>query len=1411
MPGNGAGVIVLDNGFLATGWGNGGAVGNPAGFLDELIRFYNGHGYGIVTNSVIQEEFLSRLLPSDVRAARETWWNAHVTANSIRVEPVIGYEGPGAGERSLLEKTIPGLAQNGDLSHVKLFASDDFLRSSAFKALLNAHPELSPESFVRDWADDFSDRIRLGSETAAAQLDDFRLGGVIAGEDGINRGKFFDPNGNLRINVDDGIARTWDMVERFRDAQPELKGADPAEYGHFPDMPESALKFWLRVAGEAVGAALIAYDAYETRQAIAEALARGDIRLADELMGGLLGRAFGGAFAGALGGAIGGSVFGLPGMIVGAIAGGIVGALGGGEIGEYLFGLTHDLGVNDLIRDIYDLIEDLLSDPVVLDLDGDGIELRPLASSLTSFDLDGDGVAERVGWVSPHDGLLLLDSNHNGLVDGVGELFGSAHVDGYDELRTLDSNNDGRIDSADPAFADLRVWRDLDSDGASTPEEMMTMAQAGILRFNLAFTQVDADVSGNVLARTGTYVRTDGTGRAMASVRFALDETGARAVIPDGADLGDLPTLPNLPASAANADLMTAMFFDPTLEAMVEELVYADHDFETFQDFADGGFIDILYRWVGVDTSLPEDPDHPHYLKVFEVLTGRPLEISNDHQRERLAEEWPQLVKQLGVQFLLQAAHNPTLVPFHAMLRQVGQLDPSSPTWLDDVTALAEAMVADTLAAAPAYSYLELFAGLTLDPATGEISGDFDSFVARFIADEPSFFTSRMGTSGGGGTVTVAGEGPSGGAPYRHPWTAWYEDQGSLLFNIASAMGIGEDYVLSATGWRWLFGEATAVHGTAGDDLLDPGITYYDREVPGAQGWSVVRAPVYDQIVFGYEGDDELRGNAGVDRLVGGPGNDLLKGGSGSDMYVYASGDGLDRIVEESGADDTIYFSSELDSAGLRVTRIAGTNDLQLHFGDPARGIVLANQWGSAAAAVEQFHFVAEDGLDAGDIASLWLATLATAAADTITGSWAGERIDGLDGNDVLAGVDGDDTLAGGNGDDSLGGGNGNDAVYGGAGTDSLVGGAGADLLAGGPGNDNLQGGAGADSYVYNPGDGDDYLLDYGSNDSGTTDTLIFGPGIAPGSLLFSRVAGDWNDMRIGFIGQAGSILVDNQNWGDAGLEAIVFADGTTWNHAQLMARYVKDQQTAGNDTIHGSSLDDIVQAGAGNDVVTTGAGADTLIGGLGNDNLQGGSGNDTYVYNPGDGDDSILDYQSSDWAGADTLIFGGGITSGHLVFSRVATDWNDIRISFTDRPGAFRPRDRDRCNIIGDCRRGTGGLAPFPAAGTALRGTFDNISGSGRAKQKCPGIAARAPSRRLRADPLVRCPGPRTSPLAWGCGAQGLPEPGCRLRSWPGRYERGGTLSLPIQGLAILCSAPVSVRQQPPSRPPVALAKGGP
>jgi hypothetical protein len=91
-------------------------------------------------------------------------------------------------------------------------------------------------------------------------------------------------------------------------------------------------------------------------------------------------------------------------------------------------------------------LEHLFSDataqlsPLVLDLDGNGYDLSARSDTAsTYFDLGTDGSAESTGWVAGGDGLLAIDSNHNGTVDNGAELFGdqTGYANGFEDLRVL--------------------------------------------------------------------------------------------------------------------------------------------------------------------------------------------------------------------------------------------------------------------------------------------------------------------------------------------------------------------------------------------------------------------------------------------------------------------------------------------------------------------------------------------------------------------------------------------------------------------------------------------------------------------------------------------------------------------------------------------------------------------------------------------------------------------------------------------------------------------------------------------------------------------------------------------------------------------------------------------------------------
>ena len=60
-------------------------------------------------------------------------------------------------------------------------------------------------------------------------------------------------------------------------------------------------------------------------------------------------------------------------------------------------------------------------DPIILDLDGDGVETVSLENGVY-FDHDGNLFAEKTGWAGADDAFLVWDRNRNGLIDD-GQFF----------------------------------------------------------------------------------------------------------------------------------------------------------------------------------------------------------------------------------------------------------------------------------------------------------------------------------------------------------------------------------------------------------------------------------------------------------------------------------------------------------------------------------------------------------------------------------------------------------------------------------------------------------------------------------------------------------------------------------------------------------------------------------------------------------------------------------------------------------------------------------------------------------------------------------------------------------------------------------------------------------------------------
>jgi Ca2+-binding RTX toxin-like protein len=483
----------------------------------------------------------------------------------------------------------------------------------------------------------------------------------------------------------------------------------------------------------------------------------------------------------------------------------------------------------------------------------------------------------------------------------------------------------------------------------------------------------------------------------------------------------------------------------------------------------------------------------------------------------------------------------------------------------------------------------------------------------------------------------------------------------------------------------------------------------------GGDGNDVLTGGSGNDLLFGQSGDDTLLGKGGFDQLFGGADNDTLTGGDADDQMFGESGD--DRMIWNPG-DDT-----DLAEGG------AGVDTVEVNGGGGAEVFtVTANGTRVRFDRLDPAPF----SIDIGTTENLVVNANGGNDSFSATGNLAAlikVTVDGSTGADTLLGTNGIDLLLGGDGNDFIDGQQGNDVAFLGAGDDVFQ-------WDPGDGSDTVEGGDGTDTMLFNGSGGDEQfeisangervrftrnlgniVMDLNDvekievNALGGVDTITVNDltgtdvtevdidlgaatGGGDGSVDTVVVNGTNGNDVVQVLGSAGSVAV-------VGLPALVSITNAEAAIDQLIVN-----GGAGNDIIRADMLgtDTVhltLDGGEGNDALVGSPDDDVIFGRNGNDvafGLQGsdraflGAGDDLFVWNPGDGNDTV---EGED--GSDRLIFIGSGDNENIDISP-----NGGRVSFF----------RDVGNITMDLN-GVEGIF-FHALGGADNIVINDFSGTG-------------------------------------------------------------------------------------------------
>ncbi len=888
--------------------------------------------------------------------------------------------------------------------------------------------------------------------------------------------------------------------------------------------------------------------------------------------------------------------------------------------------------------------------PLILDLNGDGVKTTSKENGVY-FDHENDGFAERTGWVSAEDGLLVYDRNNNGKIDNGTELFGdntlladgSKAENGFEALKEFDSNKDGILDQNDADWYKLQIWQDKNQNGRTDAGELKSLDETGVKSIDLNYSETQlTDSNNNAQKQTSTVTMADGSTANIIDIWFDTHTVDSQQTNYIGVS-DDAKALPEVYGFGKVYSLRQAMSMDETgeLKSLVEQYVNFSY-----------------YTTVESETSGEETSDSSDNPEFSWGVVVPPIQVMKPNaEEERTQLLYDIIYHWAGVQDMPINGRDPT--------RTYGKV-------IDDtrkLEALEEFLGKD---------FLGTWCWGERDPnphgkAAPYILRAFDmlaTYVETQLLKQSDYkeLLQNISVSHNDTTnedvIDINKMLPLLREKYNNNCSR--EDQLMAKFaQIIKEFENGDSIIaairqqgsLTGTAFEQALAEFGDLKGTAGADKLigTSGVDY----INGLAGNDTIYASDGNDEINGGDGNDTIFAEDGDDTLIGGSGNDYLNGGNGADTYIFEKGFGKDELDnssenDEGGANnqDVIKFGEGILPEKTTLQRqnfdliINVTYDDTTLGTDTLRILGYFDEEGQTNATIGKIEFADETVWDYEYVLAHW---------NSMPSLGGGRTFEGTSGNDNLQGTNKDDVLIGKAGDDRLYGNDGNDT------------------LQGGTGNDRLEGGNGDDRYLWNWGDGLDTIYD-----NNNRDTIIFGNGISYKDITYRN---EGNNLRIIVKGNEGQGLLLERFFNNGlqyKIEDLKFQDGKVIHLSEIpLTLHQKDTSetiygtdkndtiyaNGGNDTIIGDVGNDTLYGGDGNDSIYgddkgnywQNVGNDTLIGGKGNDYLSGGYGNDTYIYNFGDGLDTIYDTN-----GTDKIIFGEGIEIENISYR---AEGNNLRM----------------------------------------------------------------------------------------------------------------------------------------------------